>query len=179
MIYKMKNLILISYGGFLWPDYYVQYTQSPGSLSLSPNGATVTGHDNFVARDKRRAVHGRPPVASIHSSTVFNSLVTLAIASCAAALTLSTPSHPTAGVPTQLVWSSSSNDASVFTLFLLDNGNLPFGLEQDFGELQTADGEATITFDDGFSEEKTYILAAVNSSNVDMHYASTAAFTFT
>ncbi|ESK86414.1 hypothetical protein Moror_4965 [Moniliophthora roreri MCA 2997] len=107
----------------------------------------------------------------------FKSLIAASLLSCALALQISTPSAAKAGADVPITWQSNPNDASDFTLFLLDNNNLPFGLEQNFGKFQTTDGQAIVTFDSDLSTEKTYVLRAVNSENVDFVYASSAAFT--
>ncbi|KAK1216281.1 hypothetical protein PQX77_021090 [Marasmius sp. AFHP31] len=76
-----------------------------------------------------------------------SSLAALAFASYASArISISGPSNPVAGAQTDIAWVSSPGDAENFTLFLLDFDGLPFSLRQNFGELNTAEGKATITF---------------------------------
>ncbi|KIK58302.1 hypothetical protein GYMLUDRAFT_45514 [Collybiopsis luxurians FD-317 M1] len=107
-------------------------------------------------------------------------LATLALgASLVASLTLDTPAgNLVAGGSFDIDWQSRANDPTAFTLFLLDANNLPFGLEADFGEVQTSSGSVTVTLPDDL-QTKSYVLRAVNSSNVDFVYASSAAFTIT
>ncbi|KAJ4480903.1 hypothetical protein J3R30DRAFT_3700355 [Lentinula aciculospora] len=107
-------------------------------------------------------------------------ITTLALcAPIASALILDTPSAAlVAGDPMEVAWESSASDPTEFTLFLLDAANLPFGLEADFGEVETSAGIVTVTLPDTLTT-KSYQLRAVNSSSVDFVYASSADFVIT
>ncbi|KAJ3903480.1 hypothetical protein F5879DRAFT_959492 [Lentinula edodes] len=109
-----------------------------------------------------------------------NILPTIALgASIASALLLDTPSGIlVAGGPMEVAWESTASDPTEFTLFLLNAANLPFGLEADFGEIETSAGSVTVTLPDTLTT-KSYQLRAVNSSSVDFVYASSADFVIT
>ncbi|KAJ8092277.1 hypothetical protein AAF712_016106 [Marasmius tenuissimus] len=105
------------------------------------------------------------------------SLVALAFASYASArISISGPSNPVAGAQTDIAWVSSPGDADNFTLFLLDFDRLPFSLHQNFGEIQTAEGKATITFKADLPTNLNYVFRAVNSTWVDFVYSTSEVF---
>ncbi|KAK7060294.1 hypothetical protein VNI00_001059 [Paramarasmius palmivorus] len=58
----------------------------------------------------------------------------------------------------------------------MDADNLPFSLKQNFGEFQTADGRATITFNSNLPNNLNYIFRAVNSTWVDFVFADSPVF---
>ncbi|KAJ3727510.1 hypothetical protein EV361DRAFT_315036 [Lentinula raphanica] len=100
-------------------------------------------------------------------------------ASVASALILNTPSgNLVAGETMDVSWQSIATDPSQFTLFLLESNNLPFGLAADFGEVSTAPGSAAVTLP-GDLTTQSYQLRAVNSTNVDQVFASSADFVIT
>ncbi|ESK97454.1 hypothetical protein Moror_17633 [Moniliophthora roreri MCA 2997] len=86
------------------------------------------------------------------------------------------PNNPVPGEQAQIVSVSSPNDAATFTLFLLDANNTPFGLKQDFGEFQTADGGVTVTLNANLPTNLEYVFLAVNTTCVDFVYGSSPRF---
>ncbi|KAJ3733153.1 hypothetical protein DFJ43DRAFT_1069530 [Lentinula guzmanii] len=100
-------------------------------------------------------------------------------ASIACALTLDTPTEAlVAGGPMEVTWESTATDPTEFTLFLLNAAELPFGLEADFGEVETSAGSVTVTLPDTLTT-KSYVLRAVNSTSVDFVYSSSGDFVIT
>ncbi|KAF5387557.1 hypothetical protein D9757_006576 [Collybiopsis confluens] len=113
----------------------------------------------------------------IHSSTWQYPRHSRARSLLVASISLDTPAGIlAAGDSLEVDWQTASNDPTEFTLFLFDANRLPFGLEADFGEVDTAPGSVTVTLPADLTT-KSYILRAVHSDNVDFVYSSTAAFT--
>ncbi|ESK97505.1 hypothetical protein Moror_17684 [Moniliophthora roreri MCA 2997] len=105
------------------------------------------------------------------------SLAPLAFASYAAAfISISGPNNPVAGAQTDIAWASSPTDPATFRLFLMDFDRLPFSLKQDFGEIRTADGRVTITFNANLPTDLNYVFRAVNASWVDQVFSTSGDF---
>ncbi|KAL0567950.1 hypothetical protein V5O48_014046 [Marasmius crinis-equi] len=109
----------------------------------------------------------------------FTSLLFLALAAGVSGLSISTPSNASPGNSIAITWTSDKSDPSTFQANLFDNNDLPFGIKQFFGDVNTAKGQATFTLDKGLETDKTYVIWAANSSSIDQVYAASQPFKLT
>ncbi|KAF8641435.1 hypothetical protein AX16_009948 [Volvariella volvacea WC 439] len=106
-------------------------------------------------------------------------LAPLAIPAVTATIQLDVPTNPVAGQLTDITWrSTSSNDPPTFGLFLM-NSSYVFGLHAILSwDLKTSDGIfKDVLLPANLRTADTYILKAINQTNVDMPYGWSPIFT--